>query len=189
MPFFLEIFIHKAMTWKQAYRVTVNSAITSATLLIIVAGATAFGRYLTLENIPNTVAEAVVHAIKEPWVFLLVVNILLLIVGMFMDVISATLILGPVLIPLLAGYNIDAMHFGLLMTVNLAIGYITPPMGVSLYIAGQIAKKDIIYVTKTVMPFIVIQLIVLFAMTYMPKLVLWLPRLFGYAHAVAIRAL
>lgn len=187
--FFLEIFIHKAMTWKQAYRVTVNSAITSATLLIIVAGATAFGRYLTLENIPNTVAEAVVHAIKEPWVFLLVVNILLLIVGMFMDVISATLILGPVLIPLLAGYNIDAMHFGLLMTVNLAIGYITPPMGVSLYIAGQIAKKDIIYVTKAVMPFIVIQLIVLFAMTYMPKLVLWLPRLFGYAHAVAIRAL
>ncbi|MFN3533852.1 MAG: TRAP transporter large permease [Desulfatiglandales bacterium] len=187
--FILEIFIHKAMTLKQAYRVTVNSAITSATLLIIVAGATAFGRYLTLENIPNRVAEAVVHAINQPWVFLLVVNILLLIVGMFMDVISATLILGPVLIPLLVGYNIDAMHFGLLMTVNLAIGYITPPMGVSLYIAGQIAKRDIIFVTRSVMPFIIIQLIVLFLMTYFPKVVLWLPRLFGYAHAVAVRAL
>jgi len=187
--FILEIFIHKAMTWKQAYRVTVNSAITSATLLIIVAGATAFGRYLTLENIPNTVAEAVVHAIKEPWMFLLVANILLLIVGMFMDVISATLILGPVLIPLLVGYNIDAMHFGLLMTVNLAIGYITPPMGVSLYIAAQIAKRDIIYVTKAVAPFIVIQFVVLLIMTYLPKVVLWLPRLFGYAHAVATRAL
>lgn len=187
--FILEMFIHKAMTWKQAYRVTVNSAITSATLLIIVAGATAFGRYLTLENIPNRVAEAVVHAITQPWVFLLVVNILLLIVGMFMDVISATLILGPVLIPLLVGYNIDAMHFGLLMTVNLAVGYITPPMGVSLYIAGQIAKRDIIYVTKAVGPFILIQIFVLFVMTYFPKVVLWLPRLFGYAHAVAVRAL
>ncbi len=187
--FVLEIFIHKAMTWKQVFRVTVNSAITSATLLIIVAGATAFGRYLTLENIPNQVAEAVVKAIASPIVFLLVANILLLIVGMFMDVISATLILGPVLIPLLSGYGIDAMHFGLLMTVNLAIGYTTPPMGVSLYIAGQISKRDIIYVTRAVIPFMIIQLFVLFVMTYLPKVVLFLPRLFGYAHAVAERAL
>jgi C4-dicarboxylate transporter DctM subunit len=162
-------------------KITVSSAVTSATLLIIVAGATCFGRYLTLEAIPNKITEAVLSSIQSPLVFLMVINILLLIIGMFMDIISATLILGPVFLPMLGAFNIDPLHFGLILTVNLAIGYCTPPMGVSLYITGAIAERDLIYVSKAVLPFILIQIAVLLIMTYMPDLVLWLPRLLGFA--------
>ncbi len=176
----VELFIHRSMDLSQVKKVTVSSAVTSATLLIIVAGASCFGRLLTLENIPSKITEAVLSTIQQPWVFLLAMNGLLLIVGMFMDVISATLILGPVCLPMLAAFNIDPLHFGLLMTVNLAIGYCTPPVGVSLYITGAMVNKDIVWVTKACMPFLIIQISVLLFMTYIPELVLWLPRVFGY---------
>jgi C4-dicarboxylate transporter DctM subunit len=154
---------------------------TSGTLLFIVAGATCFGRYLTVDTIPAQVTEWVLQFIKSPYMFLLVSQILLLIVGMLMDVLSATLILGPVFLPLLNAYGIDVMHFGLLMTVNLAIGYTTPPVGVSLYIANAVSGRDLYYVSKAVMPFVIIQILVLFIFTYWQGLALFLPRLFGYA--------
>lgn len=178
--FFVELFIYKSMGFKQVKEITVSSAVTSATLLLIVAAATCFGRYLTFENIPNRIAELAVISISSPIVFLLAMNILLLIIGMFMDIISATLILGPVFIPLLEPFGVNPMHFGLIMTVNLGIGYCTPPMGVSLFITGAIAKRDIIFVSKSVMPFLLIQIGVLFFLTYFPDLVLFLPRLFNY---------
>lgn len=178
--FVVELFIHKTMKLKDVKSVTVNSAVTSAALLLIVAGATCFGRYLTLESIPDRVTEVVIASIQSPVVFLLVMNLLLLVVGMFMDIISATLILGPVFLPLLEPFGINPMHFGLIMTVNLSIGYCTPPMGVSLFITGALAKRDLIYVSKAVMPFIGIQVGVLFILTYLPDIVLWLPKLFGY---------
>jgi tripartite ATP-independent transporter DctM subunit len=178
--FIVELFIYRSMKFSDVKKVTVSSAVTSATLLIIVAGATCFGRLLTLENIPGKITEAVLAAIQSPFMFLLAMNILLLFVGMFMDIISATMILGPVFLPMLDAFNISWMHFGLIMTVNLAIGYCTPPMGVSLYITGAIANKDIIYITKSVIPFIVIQMIVLFIITYIPDAVLWLPRAMGF---------
>jgi tripartite ATP-independent transporter DctM subunit len=178
--FIVELFIHRSMKFSDVKKVTVSSAVTSATLLIIVAGATCFGRLLTLENIPGKITETVLAAIQSPFMFLLAMNILLLFIGMFMDIISATMILGPVFLPMLDAFNISWMHFGLIMTVNLAIGYCTPPMGVSLYITGAIANKDLIYITKSVIPFIVIQLIVLFIITYIPDAVLWLPRAMGF---------
>jgi tripartite ATP-independent transporter DctM subunit len=178
--FIVELFIHKSMRFRQVKSIIVESAITSATLLIIVAGATSFGRYLTLEDIPGQITDAVMTSIQSPLVFLLVVNILLLIVGMFMDIISATMILGPVFLPMLAAFDINYLHFGLLFTVNLAIGYCTPPVGVSLFITGAISNRDIVYVSKAVLPFVIIQLAVLFLITYVPDLVLWLPRVMGY---------
>lgn len=178
--FFVEIVIHRSLKFGDVKKITVSSAVTSATLLIIVAGATCFGRLLTLEDIPGAITEAVLSAINSPVVFLLAMNILLLIVGMFMDIISATMILGPVFLPMLDSFGISWMHFGLIMTVNLAIGYCTPPMGVSLYITGAIANRDIIYVSKAVVPFIAIQIAVLLLMTYMPGLVLWLPKMMGF---------
>ncbi|MCF8129844.1 MAG: TRAP transporter large permease [Deltaproteobacteria bacterium] len=180
--FVVELFIHKSIKLRDVKRITVSSAVTSATLLIIVAGATCFGRYLTLENIPGQITEAVLSSIQSPIVFLAALNILLLIVGMFMDIISATLILGPVFLPMLGAFDINPMHFGLIMTVNLAIGYCTPPMGVSLYITGSIANRDLLYVSKAVMPFLIIQIGVLILMTYWPELVLWLPEKFGYLY-------
>jgi tripartite ATP-independent transporter DctM subunit len=178
--FIVELFIHKSMKFSQVKEIVVSSAVTSASLLIIVAGATTFGRLLTLESIPGRITEAVLTAISSPLVFILAMNILLLIVGMFMDIISATMILGPVFLPMLNAFGVDWMHFGLIMTVNLAIGYCTPPMGVSLYIAGAIANRDLIYVSKSVMPFIGIQIAVLLMITYLPDLVLWLPQAMGF---------
>ena len=178
--FIVELFIHKAIKFNAVKQITVNSAVTSATLLIIVAGATCFGRLLTLEDIPGKITEAVLAAIHSPLMFLLAMNILLLFVGMFMDIISATMILGPVFLPMLDAFNVNWMHFGLILTVNLAIGYCTPPMGVSLYITGAIFNKDLIYVSKAVIPFIAIQMGVLFLMTYFPDAVLWLPKILGY---------
>ncbi|MBN2123196.1 MAG: TRAP transporter large permease [Deltaproteobacteria bacterium] len=178
--FFVELCIHKSIKWGDVKRITVSSAVTSATLLIIVAGATCFGRYLTLEAIPAKITEAVLSMVTSPLVFLMVINVLLLIIGMFMDIISATLILGPVFLPMLGAFGIEPMHFGLILTVNLAIGYCTPPMGVSLYITGAIANRDLIYVSRAVMPFVIIQIAVLLFMTYMPGLTLWLPRAMGF---------
>jgi C4-dicarboxylate transporter DctM subunit len=178
--FIVELFVHRSIKLSEIKKITVDSAVTSATLLIIVAGATCFGRLLTLEDIPGRITETVLSTIHSPVVFLLAINLLLLVVGMFMDIISATMILGPVFLPMLDPFDISWMHFGLILTVNLAIGYCTPPMGVSLYITGAIANKDIIYVSKAVLPFLSIQIAVLFIMTYLPDLVLWLPKLMGF---------
>jgi C4-dicarboxylate transporter DctM subunit len=178
--FIVELLIHRSIKFMNVKKITVSSAVTSATLLIIVAGATCFGRLLSLEDIPGKVTEAVLSAIQSPFMFLLAMNILLLFVGMFMDIISATMILGPVFLPMLDAFGVSWMHFGLIMTVNLAIGYCTPPMGVSLYITGAISNKDIIYVSKAVVPFLLIQTAVLALITYLPDVVLWLPRLMGY---------
>jgi C4-dicarboxylate transporter DctM subunit len=175
--FFVEIFIHKDMKFQDIKKVIVSSSVTSATLLVIVAGASVFGEYLIFEQIPDKIATAVVSQISSPWVFLLAVNVMLLVVGMFMDIISATLILTPIFLPLLAFFGIDTMHFGLLMTINLGIGYCTPPLGVSLYITGALVDRNLLYVSKAVMPFILIQIGILLILTYWADLVLFLPRL------------
>ena len=178
--FAVELLLHKSMTLKDVKKITVESAITSATLLIIVAGATCFGRFLTLENIPGRLTAMVLTNVNSPIFFLLAMNTILLGIGMFMDIISATLILGPVFLPMLPAFDIDPMHFGLIMTVNLAIGYCTPPMGVSLFITGSMARRDILYVSKAVLPFLLIQFAVLLFLTYVPEVVLWLPHHLGF---------
>jgi C4-dicarboxylate transporter DctM subunit len=175
--FFVEIVLHRDMKLRDVKGVVVSSAVTSATLLIIVAGASVFGEYLTFEQIPGKIATIVVDNISSPWVFLLAVNILLLFIGMFMDIISATLILTPIFLPLLSKFGIDTMHFGLIMTINLGIGYCTPPLGVSLYISGATIDRDIVYVTRAVLPFLAIQIVILLMLTFWPDLVLLLPRL------------
>jgi len=175
--FFVEICIHKDMKLRDVKKVVVSSAVTSATLLVIVSGASVFGEYLTFEQIPNQIAEAVVSHIDSTWVFLLAVNIMLLIIGMFMDIISATLILTPIFLPLLSKFGIDTMHFGLLMTINLGIGYCTPPLGVSLYISGATIDRNLLYVSRSVIPFLVIQVGILLILTYWSDLVMILPRL------------
>ncbi len=180
--FVVELFIHKTIKLSQVKAITVSSAVTSGSLLILVAGGMCFGRYMALESIPARITDMVLSTVQSPVIFLLAMNCLLLVVGMFMDIISATMILGPVFIPMLDAFDINLMHFGLIMTINLAIGYCTPPMGVSLYITGAIANRDLIYVSKAVIPFLVIQLAVLLFCTYFPGIVLWLPEKMGYLY-------
>jgi C4-dicarboxylate transporter DctM subunit len=180
--FFVEIVIHRDMKLQDVKRVVISSAETSATLLVIVAGASVFGEYLSFEQIPNQIADAVIASIDNKYIFLAAVNVLLLFVGMFMDIVSATLILTPIFLPLLAKFGIDSMHFGLLMTVNLGIGYCTPPLGVSLYISGAMTDRNLIYTSKAVLPFLALQIGLLFLFTYWPDLILLLPRLlYNYA--------
>jgi len=175
--FIVEIFIHKDLKFADVKQIIVSSSVTSATLLAIVAGASVFGEYLTFEQIPDKIATAVVGQISSPWVFLLAVNLLLLVIGMFMDIISATLILTPIFLPLLHKFGINSMHFGLLMTINLGIGYCTPPLGVSLYISGAAVDRNLVFVSKAVMPFLILQIGLLMVLTYWADLVLLLPRL------------
>lgn len=176
--FIVELAIHRDMKLTDVRKVIVSSAITSATLLVIVAGASVFGEYLTFEQIPDRIARAAVANFTSPWAFLLVVNVLLLCIGMFMDIISATIILTPIFLPLLARFGIDTLHFGLLMTLNLGIGYCTPPLGVSLFISGTVANRGMLYVARAVMPFLLIQIAILLLLTFWPDPVLLLPRLF-----------
>ncbi len=179
--FGVELFIHRDMRFRDIKQVIVSSAVTSATLLVIVAGASVFGEYLTFEQIPNQIANAAVGSFSSTWSFLLIVNILLLFIGMFMDIISATIILTPIFLPLLQKFGIDSLHFGLIMTLNLGIGYCTPPLGVSLFISGAVANRNILYVSRAVMPFLLIQLAILLLLTFWPEPVLLLPRLLlGY---------
>lgn len=181
--FIVELFIHKNMTFGQAKKIMVSSAVSTATLLVIVAGSSVFGKYLTVERLPEIIAGAVTANITTAWAFLLVVNIFLLVVGMFMDIVSATIIITPILLPLLAKFGINSLHFGLLMTVNLGIGYVTPPVGVSLYIASAIAKRDLVYVVRSCLPFIILQIFLLGILTYVPDISLYLPKIF-YPKAV-----
>ncbi|MDW7709311.1 MAG: TRAP transporter large permease [Deferrisomatales bacterium] len=176
--FIVEIFIHRDMTLAQARKIIVSSAVTASTLLIIVAGSSVFGKFLTVERLPEFIAQAVTANITSQWVFLLVVNLFLLGVGMFMDIVSATIIITPILLPLLAKFEINSLHFGILMAMNLGIGYVTPPVGVSLYIASTIARRDLVFVLRAVMPFILIQMGVLAVLTYWPDFSLWLPKIF-----------
>jgi C4-dicarboxylate transporter DctM subunit len=97
-----------------------------------------------------------------------------------MDIISATLILTPIFLPIVVRFGVDPLHFGLLMTLNLGIGYATPPMGVNLYVISAVIKRDILSITRSVLPFLIIQIIVLIIITYVPELVMWLPRIMGY---------
>jgi C4-dicarboxylate transporter DctM subunit len=175
--FIVEIFIHKDMKLGDVKEVMVKSVATTATLLVIVAGASVFSEFLTFEQIPNKIAAVVVESTKSPWVFLLSVNILLLFVGMFMDIISAILILTPIFLPMLSQFGINSMHFGLLMTVNLGIGFTTPPLGVSLYVSSTISNRNLLYVTRAVLPFLAIQIAILLIITFWPELVLFLPKL------------
>ncbi|MBF0527568.1 MAG: TRAP transporter large permease subunit [Deltaproteobacteria bacterium] len=176
--FVVELFIHRSMKFSDIIPVTINSALLTSALLIIVAGATTFGSFLTLQRIPDMVAQAVTTTITQPWMFLLIINALLFFIGMFMDPIPATLILTPIILPTLAKFHIDIVHFGLIMTLNLGISYITPPIGTSLFITGAMRNRDIVYVTESILPFLLIQVAILILLSYLPQVTLFLPKLF-----------
>jgi len=177
----VELFIHRTMKFSDVKKVTVSSAVTSATLLIIVAGATCFGRLLTMENIPNRVTEAVIASVHSPEMFIFVSQVILLIVGMFMETGAAVILLAPILHPALVSLGLHPLHVGLVFVLNLSIGLITPPVGVCLFVACTIARISIETLTKAILPFLLIEVVVLMIVSFLPEIVLIIPRLFGYA--------
>jgi C4-dicarboxylate transporter DctM subunit len=175
--FIVSVYVYKDLTIKQVKKVLIDSANLSAMILYIITNAVLFSFLLTSEQIPQDLAGWITDMGLQPWMFLLVVNILLLIAGNFMEPSSILLITVPVLFPVAMKLGIDPIHFGIIMTVNMEIGMITPPVGLNLYVASGISNMGLTEVTKACAPWILVMIAFLGLITYVPEVTLWLPNL------------
>ncbi|MBT9611526.1 C4-dicarboxylate transporter DctM subunit [Aquabacterium commune] len=175
--FIIAVFVYKDMSLKDVPRVLLASANMSAMLLYIITNAVLFSFVLANENIPQTLADWLVGMGLGPIAFLLVVNILLLVAGNFMEPSSIVLIMAPILFPVAMKLGIDPVHFGILIVVNMEVGMCHPPVGLNLYVASGITKMGITELTVAVWPWLLTMLGFLVLVTYYPPLSLWLPNL------------
>ena len=175
--FVIAVFVYKDMGLKDVPRVLLNSANMSAMLLYIITNAVLFSFVLANENIPQQLADWLVGMGLGPIAFLLVVNILLLVAGNFMEPSSIVLIMAPILFPVAVKLGIDPVHFGILIVVNMEVGMCHPPVGLNLYVASGITKMGITELTVAVWPWLLTMLGFLVLVTYYPPLSLWLPNL------------
>jgi C4-dicarboxylate transporter DctM subunit len=173
--FFVSVFIYKDLTLKQVPKVLLDSANLSAMILYIITNAVLFSFLLTSEQIPQGLSSWINEMGLSPWMFLVVVNILLLIAGNFMEPSSILLITAPILFPVAMKLGIDPIHLGIIMTVNMEIGMITPPVGLNLYVASGISGLGLTDTTKACAPWILVMLAFLILITYVPIISLWLP--------------
>jgi C4-dicarboxylate transporter, DctM subunit len=164
---------YRELKIKDLPSVFANSALTTATILIIVGTATAFGRFLTIERIPDQVAQAMLAISESPIVIILLITLLLLIVGCFMDTLAAIIILTPILLPIAVSIGYDPIHFGIIMVLNLAIGFITPPLGVNLFVGSGISGLSIEALSKAIVPFFLVMLLTLFIVIFLPQISLF----------------
>jgi tripartite ATP-independent transporter DctM subunit len=174
----LGLFVYRTLNLRGLVKVSMETAETTAIILLIVAGASIFGWLITTTKVTDDVANLVLSITSEPWAVLLLVNIFLLVVGCFMETIAAITILVPVLLPLMEKIGVDPVHFGLIMVLNLMIGLLTPPVGMVLYILARVANISFERTTKACAPFLVPLLVTLGVVTYWPAMVLWLPTIF-----------
>jgi len=177
--FLIAVFVYKDLTFKQIPRVLLDSANMSSMLLFIIASAILFSFILTSEQIPQRMAEAIVASGLGPIGFLVVVNILLLVAGNIMEPSSIILILAPILFPVAVALGIDPIHFGIIITVNMEIGMITPPVGLNLFVASGITRQGMTEMTKAVLPWLYTMLVFLIMVTYIPGISLFLPKALG----------
>ncbi len=173
--FFVAVFIYGDIKIEKVPEVLLESAKVSVMLMFVIANALLFAYVLTTERIPQQVAEHIIEMGLSPWQFLLVVNILLLIAGNFMEPTSIILILAPILMPIAAKLGIDPVHFGIIMVVNMEIGMVTPPVGLNLFVTAGITGMSIMQVVKAAMPWLTVLLVFLMLVTYIPALSLSLP--------------
>ena len=172
-------FVYKELNWKNLLTVTKNSCETTATILIVIGCAAGFSKVLTLGRIPTTVAAFMTSLTDSKILILLLINVLLLIVGCFMETLCAIMILAPILYPVVTSMGVDAVHFGIIMVVNLAIGFITPPLGVNLFVASRVGETTLDTVIKGIVPFLILMIGVLMLITYIPAISLFLPSIFA----------
>jgi C4-dicarboxylate transporter DctM subunit len=173
--FFVSVFVYKDLTLKQVPKVLLDSANLSAMILYIITNAVLFSFLLTSEQIPQGLSAWINEMGLSPWMFLVVVNILLLIAGNFMEPSSILLITAPILFPVAMKLGIDPIHLGIIMTVNMEIGMITPPVGLNLYVASGISGMGLTETTKACAPWILVMLAFLLLITYVPIITTWLP--------------
>jgi C4-dicarboxylate transporter, DctM subunit len=173
------IFVYRSLPLSKIPTILLVTARETAVILMIVGAAGPFSWILGIEQAPQAVVGAVRAIATEPWAVLLVLNVALLVAGMFMETIAIMIILVPILIPLLVSLQIDLVHFGIVLLVNLVIGQLTPPVGVLLFVTMTIANVRMGEILREIWPFFLGLAVALALITYVPALSLWLPRLIG----------
>ncbi len=171
------LFIYKELSLRSLYEVFTKSFLTTGTILVLVIFASAFGKLLVMQQIPVKVAEAILDISNNKIIILLCINLALLLVGMFMETIASIIILTPIFLPVAKSLGIDPIMFGTIMTVNLAIGFCSPPVGVNLFVASQISGLSIEKVTRALVPFFILMLFLLLLVTFCEPISMFLPRL------------
>ena len=177
--FAIAVFVYKDIGMKQVPHVLIEAGKVTVMLMFIVANALLFAHVLTTERIPQAIAETIVGWGMPAWQFLVVVNILLLIAGMFMEPTGIILILAPILFPIAMQLGIDPVHLGIIMVVNLEIGMVTPPVGLNLFVTAGITRMSIGQVVRAALPWTMVLLLFLVIVTYVPAMTLFLPNLMG----------
>jgi len=172
---FVSLFIYKDIKIRDLGDVFFESAKTSGMILFIIANASVFAYFLTLENIPDMLTQVVINMHLNKVMFLVAVNIILLIAGNFMEPSSIIMIMVPLLLPIAKTLGVDPIHFGVIITINMELGMLTPPVGLNLFVASGITGEPIKEVVKSVLPWFVVMLIGLILITYIPQISLWLP--------------
>jgi tripartite ATP-independent transporter DctM subunit len=169
------MFVYRTLKWPQIPKILLQTAKETAVILLIVAAASPFSWFLGVEQAPQLVLNLITQATDKPWVVLLLLNVVLLILGCFMETIAIMIILVPILIPVLGQYHVDLTHFGIVLLINLTIGQLTPPVGVLLFVSSSITKVPFGVIAREVLPYIAVLVIALMVLTYVPGVSLWLP--------------
>ncbi|MBL3520505.1 TRAP transporter large permease subunit [Arcobacter lanthieri] len=178
---FISFFVYKDLKVRDLHKIVLDSAQTSSMIFFIIANAMIFAHFLTDEQIPQTITQMILDANVTPLMFLIIVNILLLIMGQFMEPSSVVMITVPLLLPIGVALGIDPIHLGVIMVVNMEIGMITPPVGLNILVGSGITGLSMGTVTKASIPMTLVLLLGLILVTYIPSISLWLPNLmFGY---------
>lgn len=169
---------YRTLSWTKFVKVCLDTVETTATVLFIVAAASIFGWMLTATGVTAAISQWVLGFTQEPWVFLLLANLLMLFVGCFLEPTAAITILVPILVPICQQLGIDLVHFGLVMVLNLMIGLLHPPMGMVLFVLARVARLSVERTTIAILPWLIPLLASLVFITYVPQFVLWLPKAF-----------
>jgi tripartite ATP-independent transporter DctM subunit len=175
----LGVLLYRTMSWKQFYKVTLDTIETTAGVLLIVGAASLFGWVLTTTRVAEQAAEALLTLTTNKYYILLMLNLLLLAVGCFLEPIAVISILMPILLPILLKVGIDPVHFGVVMTLNLMIGLLHPPLGMVLFVLMRVAKLSLERATMAILPWLIPLLGSLILITLIPEITLWLPRMAG----------
>jgi tripartite ATP-independent transporter DctM subunit len=172
--------LYRSISWQDVYKSLATSARITISIGMLIAGALVFNYVITVENIPKTLSAALKAYELSPWVFLLAANILLLILGCFLEGTTILLVIVPVLLPTAHALGIDPVHFGVVVVVNIMIGLVTLSYGLLLFMMVKIAEVPLKDLVREVMPFLWVMIGALALMTFIPEIVLFLPRLLGY---------
>lgn len=171
------VFIYRDLKPSGIFRVVANSCVTTGTVMPILGCATVFTKILTIMKIPDAVSAAIISTTDSAFLILVFINILLLIVGCFMDTPPAIMVLSPILLPIAVSMGLSPVHFGIIMVVNLAIGYVTPPLGINLFVAGRVGNAKLEEIVKGAVPFLAVMILCLLLITYIPAISMTLPNL------------